>query len=94
MSCENIYYIVEPCPNCGEKDEQWKWKGARMGSTKWGHDYRCCSDKCGFEFLNSPKHKELERQKIEMEIALLSSRLERLKSLSTAIPPLEKTGKG
>lgn len=81
MSCNNnTYYMANDCPNCGEKDEAWKWKGARMGSTKWGHNYSCCSDKCGFEFLNNPKRKELDRQHIELEILCLKSKLEKLQS--------------
>ena len=31
-----------PCANCGKID------GGYMGSTAWGHNYRCCSDRCGF----------------------------------------------
>ncbi len=30
-----------PCANCGKID------GGFMGSTRWGHDYQCCSDRCG-----------------------------------------------
>jgi len=33
---------LEDCPVCGEKE------GAAMGSSSWGHDVRCCSDKCGY----------------------------------------------
>jgi len=35
------------------------WKGARMSSTAWEHNYSCCSEKCGLEFLNSKKHKAI-----------------------------------
>jgi hypothetical protein len=30
-----------PCANCGKID------GGFMGSSRWGHDYKCCSDRCG-----------------------------------------------
>ena len=30
-----------PCANCGKID------GGVMGSTRWEHDYSCCSDRCG-----------------------------------------------
>lgn len=30
-----------PCTNCGKMD------GGFMGSTEWGHGYRCCSNRCG-----------------------------------------------
>lgn len=30
-----------PCANCGKID------GGYMGSSRWGHDYRCCGDRCG-----------------------------------------------
>ena len=30
-----------PCANCGKID------GGFMSSSAWGHDYKCCSDRCG-----------------------------------------------
>lgn len=30
-----------PCANCGKTD------GGYMSATYWGHDYKCCSEKCG-----------------------------------------------
>jgi len=30
-----------PCANCG------KINGGFMGSTRWKHNYKCCSDRCG-----------------------------------------------
>ncbi len=47
-------YVAPPCPNCGKED------GARMGSTVWGHNYSCCSDKCGLEYRTSPKRYQIE----------------------------------
>ena len=32
---------IESCPNCG------KHRGASCGSSEWGHNISCCSDKCG-----------------------------------------------
>ena len=79
MGCkQDHYYMAADCPVCGEKDEPWKWKGARMGSTQWGHDYNCCSEKCGKAFLNSPKHKELERERIQFKIDLLQEKLKNI----------------
>lgn len=31
-----------PCANCGRVG------GGFMSSTSWEHDYKCCSDRCGF----------------------------------------------
>jgi len=69
------YWMAGDCPNCGEKDVMWAYKGARMGSSEWGHNYTCCSDKCGREFLNSAKHKALERQRIKDEMEDLQHQL-------------------
>lgn len=42
MGCSPyIHREARPCPNCGKPDS------ARMGSTAWGHEYSCCSDRCG-----------------------------------------------
>jgi hypothetical protein len=73
------YDWAEDCPNCGQKDEYEQYKGARHGSTAWGHNYMCCSAKCGKEFLNSPTHKMLERSRIKREIQILESQLSSLK---------------
>lgn len=43
------YHMAADCPVCGDKDEKDAWRGARMGSTAWGHNFPCCSDKCGFQ---------------------------------------------
>lgn len=45
------------CPNCGKPD------GARSGSSRWGHDYACCSDACGVAFASSSKRAQLELNK-------------------------------
>ena len=74
------YFLADDCPNCGQKDSEWAWKGARMSSTKWKHNYSCCSDKCGYEFFGSPTHRLLEREKIKREIQILQSRLSELEA--------------
>ena len=33
-----------------------------MSSSSWGHDYPCCSDKCGVEFATSRKRIERDLQ--------------------------------
>lgn len=43
------YFLAEDCPVCGCKDEPETWGGARMSSSRWGHNFACCSDKCGLE---------------------------------------------
>jgi Zn ribbon nucleic-acid-binding protein len=78
MSFDNQYHLANDCPNCGQQDSVNAWKGARMGSTRWGHGYMCCSEKCGVAFLNSENHKRLEREKIEWQMAGLKQRLEHL----------------
>ena len=65
------YYLAADCPNCGQKDAPNAWKGARMSAPVWGHNYPCCSDKCGYEFLNSPKHKAMEKRRIKQQINAL-----------------------
>jgi len=56
------YFMAKDCPQCGEKDEEGAWKGARMGSTQWGHNFPCCSDECGYAFAKNPKRLEIEIQ--------------------------------
>lgn len=55
------YYMAHECPQCGQKDEPWEWRGARMSSTEWQHDFSCCSDECGKAFAE--KHRELVKTK-------------------------------
>lgn len=69
------YQFVDDCPMCGQKDEENLYKGARVGSSDWGHSYLCCSEKCGRAFLNSPQHKKLERLRIRSKIASLKAEL-------------------
>ena len=71
--------MAADCPQCGQKDEPHKWKGARMGSTSWGHDYMCCSDACGIAFKTNPKRLEMDREKIKSKIAALQYELRNLK---------------
>lgn len=75
MSGFEPYRLANDCPNCGQKDAEDAWKGARIGSSEWGHYYLCCSDKCGHEFFHSQKHKELEMQKIKQQIEMLQRQL-------------------
>ena len=80
MSCGyKQYWMAEDCPNCGQKDELDKWKGARMGSTSWGHDYMCCSDACGTAFKTNPKRLKMDRAKIKSQIKALEYQLKNLK---------------
>jgi hypothetical protein len=74
----HIYHFADDCPNCGEKDALNAWKGARMGSTAWGHDYMCCSEKCGMEFFGSRRYAEMERNRIQSEIRLRKAELKML----------------
>ena len=66
MNNFNFNFKTDPCPNCGKPD------AARMKSTEWGHDYMCCSHKCGFEFADklkilkkTKKYKKLKRKLIK-----------------------------
>jgi hypothetical protein len=34
-------YQPDDCPNCGKPNS------AVRGSSRWGHDYMCCSEACG-----------------------------------------------
>lgn len=80
MSCGYKHYrMADDCPHCGQKDEQDKWKGARMGSTSWGHDYMCCSDGCGVAFKTNPKRLEMDRAEIKSQIEALEYKLKNLK---------------
>lgn len=67
------YWLAEDCPYCGQKDSEGAWKGARMGSTRWGHSYSCCSEECGQAFLNSEQHIKLEIEKIDWQIEALKT---------------------
>lgn len=74
---ERQYNWAGDCPYCGEKDALWAYKGARVGSTRWGHNYSCCSEECGVAFLNSPQHKALEIKSIRNQIDCLQGALKR-----------------
>ncbi len=39
--------MADDCPNCGQKDSEGAWEGARSGSSEWGHPFMCCSNACG-----------------------------------------------
>jgi len=64
------YWFAGNCPNCGQEDEYEQYKGARKASSKWGHDYACCSEKCGLEYAE-----KLKLSKKPQEIADLKSRI-------------------
>lgn len=51
------YYMAHDCPHCGDKDSPDEWRGARMMSSAWGHDFSCCSESCGQAF--AVKYREL-----------------------------------
>lgn len=74
------YFMAPDCPVCGQKDEEWKWLGARMGSTAWGHNYSCCSDACGIAFKDSSARYQMELQSVEHQIAGLKSKAAELRS--------------
>lgn len=62
MGVSPTQYVAESCPYCGKEN------AARMGSTKWGHDHYCCSDKCGRAFRDSPERWERE---VDEAVAML-----------------------
>lgn len=75
------YYMAHECPNCGTKDAEGEWGGARMSSTSWKHDFSCCSEKCGLAFAR--RHEALEKTPAgRKELAIL---WEKLQSQSDAI---------
>ena len=69
------YRFAKSCPQCGQEDEEGKYKGARMGSTRWGHDFSCCSDECGYAFANNPKLKEAKALILQDKINSLKNEL-------------------
>lgn len=78
MGCgDRQYWLALPCPNCGQKDSHDAWKGARMSSSGWGHNYSCCSHKCGLEYADKLKtsnkpdqiaYYQTEIQRLEQEL--------------------------
>lgn len=80
MSSSRQYFMANDCPNCGQQDQEGKWLGARMSSSSWGHNYACCSDKCGFEFAKKPARYECELTHVEFQIARLKDEAKRLRS--------------
>lgn len=69
------YHFADPCPNCGQKDEEETYKGARMSATSWGHSVPCCSDKCGIEYARKLNRSGKPKRIIEHRDAI--NRLER-----------------
>lgn len=47
------YLLAHDCPQCGAKDAQDAWGGARMTSSTWGHSFACCSDECGLKLAKT-----------------------------------------
>jgi hypothetical protein len=80
MKGERQYWLAADCPNCGEKNAPDAWKGARHGSTAWGHDFSCCSDKCGIEFRDSPKRWRIELRQVDDQIIALTRHRESLRN--------------
>ena len=71
-------YIREDCPVCGKKE------GATTGATSWGHNYSCCSDKCGIELKkrldilhNSKEYKSIKKivKKNQNKLDLMESKI-------------------
>lgn len=69
--CDRPYYKAPPCPNCGEVDDMVHQTGARMKNSSWNHDFWCCSDECGKDFIykleNSPRYKRAKQIKEDIE---------------------------
>lgn len=74
------YWLASDCPECGERDEVGAWKGARMSSTAWGHNYSCCSNTCGYAYLKNPKRLERDKAALRETIAHLQAALSTLES--------------
>lgn len=78
MNCREYEMKHDDCPICGLKE------GATMGSSRWGHNYTCCSDECGLELerqLNSLyrskywKTLEKKRDKITSQMKKIESQI-------------------
>lgn len=72
------YRFAADCPNCGQKDKEGMWMGARMSSTRWGHDHACCSESCGIAFAKSPKRFAMDRAALLQKRAVIDQQLESL----------------
>lgn len=85
------YYKAQDCPNCGKEDDGVNNFGARMSCTSWGHNYPCCSDKCGREFLNSDKYIDKQLQEIQNDISNLKRRMKLLLDFKKRRKSLDNT---
>lgn len=74
------YSMAPDCPVCGLKDREGEWLGARMSSSRWGHSFPCCSDKCGMAFKESSARYAAELQAVEYQISGLKQRASELRS--------------
>lgn len=72
------YWLAEDCPQCGQKDSDGAWKGARMSSTSWDHSFSCCSEACGIAYRDNPKRFERERAIARERRRSLDAEIERL----------------
>lgn len=72
-----------PCANCGKID------GGFMGSTEWGHDYRCCGDRCGMRLKKRIENGMYPPDK-ENQYRWKDNSYERLDRMRTRIKHLEK----
>lgn len=76
------------CSNCGRKG------GGYMSSTEWAHNYKCCSDLCGFRLKKRidnkmfPDFKELHgwpvmdrgrADRLRAQVQFLKSKIRRLR---------------
>lgn len=82
---DKTYWLAAPCPQCGEEDAPHAWKGARMSSTEWGHNYACCSDTCGRAFKNNPKRITMDREEIKNRQEMLRAALRELDQEDAAL---------
>lgn len=71
MSTDKRWSSVErSCPMCGQF-------GASMSSTEWGHNWSCCSDKCGHAFRDSPQRARRELESAQINLRLAQAGVER-----------------
>ena len=74
-------YIPGPCSHCGKPG------GGTMGSSSWGHDYYCCSDKCGAAFASTKKRFHLDLQEAEADLRHAKAKVESIRrDLASATP--------
>jgi predicted nucleic acid-binding Zn ribbon protein len=85
--------MAEDCPVCGEKDAPDSWRGARMGSTSWGHDYMCCSDECGRKYANSRERYQRDLQLFQQQLHSVQGSIAVLNGKIAQAKPLHQSPK-